>query len=43
MHSTFEKLQRIPAYRALAEAVMAQILDGRLREGDPIPTEAQLC
>lgn len=43
MSSTFEKLRRIPAYRALAEAVMAQILDGRLREGDPIPTEAQLC
>jgi DNA-binding FadR family transcriptional regulator len=43
MQSTFEKLRRTPAYRALAEAVMAQILDGRLREGDPIPTEAQLC
>jgi GntR family transcriptional repressor for pyruvate dehydrogenase complex len=39
----FDKLKRVPSYRMLAEAVTLQILDGRLREGDPLPTEAQLC
>jgi DNA-binding FadR family transcriptional regulator len=43
MHARFEKIRKVPAYRALADAVREQILDGRLREGDPIPTEAQLC
>ncbi|HWS73656.1 MAG TPA: FCD domain-containing protein [Quisquiliibacterium sp.] len=43
MPSSFEKIRKTPAYRVLAEAVMARILDGRLREGDPIPTEAQMC
>lgn len=43
MHSRFEKIRKVPAYRVLAEAVMEQILDGRLREGDPIPTEALMC
>lgn len=39
----FDKIRRVPSYRMLAEAVTLQILDGRLREGDPLPTEAQLC
>jgi len=39
----FDKIKRVPSYRMLAEAVTRQILDGRLREGDPLPTEAQLC
>lgn len=43
MDPKFQKLRKIPAYRALAEAVIAQILDGRLREGDAIPTEARMC
>lgn len=43
MQSKFEKIRKIPAYRILAEAVTEQILDGRLREGEQVPTEAQLC
>lgn len=43
MPPRFEKIRKIPAYRALAEAVAQQILGGQLREGDPVPTEAQLC
>src|SRR6218665_3021584 len=39
----FDKLKRVPSYRMLAEAVTQQVLDGRLRAGDPLPTEAQLC
>lgn len=43
MQSKFEKIKKMPAYRVLAEAVTEQILDGRLREGEQVPTEAQLC
>lgn len=43
MEPKFQKLRKTPAYRALAEAVIEQILDGRLRAGEPLPTEAQLC
>jgi GntR family transcriptional regulator, transcriptional repressor for pyruvate dehydrogenase complex len=34
---------RLPAYRQLADALRAQIVSGRLRPGDRLPTEPQLC
>ncbi len=34
---------RPPAYQALAESLRAQITSGRLRPGDRLPTEPQLC
>lgn len=43
MQSTFDRIVKVPTYKMLAEAITTQILDGRLREGDQIPTEAQLC
>lgn len=43
MQAQFDKIRKIPAYRVLAEAIMEQILDGRLPVGDPLPTEARLC
>ena len=43
MQPGVDKIRKTPAYRAFAEAVKARILDGRLREGEPFPTEAQLC
>src|ERR1700689_3760017 len=39
----FAKLKKVPAYRMLAEAITEQILDGRMRAGEQLPTEAQLC
>ena len=41
--SQFAKLRKVPAYRMLAEAITGQILDGRMRAGEQLPTEAQLC
>ena len=43
MKSQFTKIKKVPAYRMLAEAITEQILDGRMRAGDQLPTEAQLC
>ncbi|MCV0440445.1 MAG: FCD domain-containing protein [Hydrogenophaga sp.] len=43
MKANFEKLKKVPAYRALAEAMTEQILDGRLEEGEQVPTESELC
>lgn len=43
MNTSFEKIRKIPNYQVLAEAIAAQILDGRLPEGSPLPTEAKLC
>jgi GntR family transcriptional regulator, transcriptional repressor for pyruvate dehydrogenase complex len=43
MNAHFDKIKKVPAYRILAEAIIEQILDGRLREGDQLPTEAKLC
>lgn len=39
----FERLQRTPAYRMLASAITEQILNGSMRVGDQLPTEAELC
>lgn len=43
MKTKFEKIKKKPAYRILAEAITEQIVDGRLREGDQLPTEVELC
>ncbi len=43
MTSQFAKIKKVPAYRMVAEAITEQILDGRMRTGDQLPTEAQLC
>jgi GntR family transcriptional regulator, transcriptional repressor for pyruvate dehydrogenase complex len=43
MKMQFEKIKKKPAYRILAESMIERILDGRLKEGDQLPTEAQLC
>jgi DNA-binding FadR family transcriptional regulator len=43
MDTHFEKIRKVPAYRVLAEAITERILDGTLRAGDPLPTEARLC
>lgn len=37
------KIRRVPAYRRLAEAITESILDGHMRPGDQLPTEADLC
>lgn len=39
----FNRLQKVPAYRMLASAITEQILDGKIRVGDQLPTEAELC
>lgn len=43
MDAKFEKIRKIPNYQVLAEAIAAQVLDGRLSEGSQLPTEAKLC
>lgn len=43
MDAKFEKICRVPNYQVLAEAIAAQVLDGRLPEGSALPTEAKLC
>ncbi len=43
MNTRFEKIQKKPAYRILSEAIMEQIMDGHMKEGDQLPTEAELC
>jgi DNA-binding FadR family transcriptional regulator len=39
----FGKLERLPAYRLVYDAIEGQILSGRLRVGDPLPPEIQLA
>jgi DNA-binding FadR family transcriptional regulator len=38
-----DKIQRVPSYKMLAEALVQNILDGKLKVGDALPTEAGLC
>jgi GntR family transcriptional repressor for pyruvate dehydrogenase complex len=38
-----EQVERVPAYQVLAEDLRAQITSGRLRPGDRLPAEPQLC
>ena len=42
MTTTFTKSTRVPAYRKLANAITEHILDGRMKEGDSLPTETVL-
>ena len=39
----FTPIKRRPAYMQVFEAIEEEILTGRLEDGDPIPTEMQLC
>jgi GntR family transcriptional regulator, transcriptional repressor for pyruvate dehydrogenase complex len=39
----FGKLERLPAYRLVYDAIEGQILSGRLRVGDPLPPETHLA
>jgi GntR family transcriptional repressor for pyruvate dehydrogenase complex len=41
--SQMAKIERIPAYRILADAVMGDILARRFAPGEQLPTEAKLC
>ena len=41
--SQMGKIEKIPAYRILANAIMGEILARRLAPGEPLPTEAKLC
>lgn len=43
MTAHFAKLKRAPAYKILAEAIVEQILERRLRLGDQLPTEHNLA
>ncbi|KAB2913258.1 MAG: FadR family transcriptional regulator [Hyphomicrobiaceae bacterium] len=43
MSRRFPRIERAPAYRLLADALAAEILAGRLRPGEVLPTEARLC
>lgn len=39
----FEPIKKLPAYKLLSEAVLTEIMAGRIRLGDQLPTEAELC
>lgn len=43
MNTVFGRLKRAPAYKILADHVTRQILEGRIREGEQLPTEAELA
>jgi GntR family transcriptional regulator, transcriptional repressor for pyruvate dehydrogenase complex len=39
----FSRIERAPAYRLVYEMIEREILEGRLRVGDPLPAELQLA
>ena len=39
----FQKLNVEPTYRVLSQSIIEQILNGTLKPGDTLPTEASLC
>jgi DNA-binding FadR family transcriptional regulator len=39
----FKKLQHTPAYKLLSTQIADLVLSGKLKDGDPLPTEAVLC
>ena len=41
--AVIDQTVRVPAYQVLADDLRAQITSGRLRAGDRLPTEPQLC
>ncbi|MEM9013682.1 MAG: GntR family transcriptional regulator [Pseudomonadota bacterium] len=43
MVSQFAPVKRQPAYVQVFQAIENEILSGRLNDGDPIPTELELC
>ena len=40
---SFARLDRAPGYRLLADAVEREILEGRLKPGDKLPTETEFA
>lgn len=41
--TTFQKLKVLPAYRVVFDTIERLIMDGRLKPGDVLPTEAELA
>lgn len=39
----FSKIESVPAYRVVCDAIEARILDGRMKAGDQLPTESELA
>lgn len=39
----FQRIEPVPAYRTVCEAIEKQIMTGRLGAGDPLPTETELA
>lgn len=39
----FSPLNKLPAYKALSETILSEIMAGRVRQGDLLPTEFELC
>lgn len=43
MEAVFGRLKRAPAYKVLADQVSREILEGRIKEGQLLPTESELA
>lgn len=39
----FQRIEPVPAYRTVCDAIERQIMSGRLGAGDPLPTETELA